>query len=182
MLDDRWVQKIFFRLGGVYGTQFRSKYSVMSDGVDVGLQAAMDAWGAELSGFGSMPEAISWALANLPTDHAPNAVEFRELCRRAPRKDVPLPALAYTPDPEDVERARSAATAAASAMRPKVTDGIDRHWATHPRSHDHLKAIFEAAARDRRFQPCIAEMVEGGICTESGKLLKAYRNSTFVPA
>jgi hypothetical protein len=56
---------------------------------------------------------------------------------------------------------------------------IDEHWATHPRSVLHLKFIFEAAKKDRRFQLCVDRMVSQGVCTADGRLLLAYRNGAF---
>ena len=60
----------------------------------------------------------------------------------------------------------------------KLRDGIDEHWATHPRSAMQLGMIFDAAKRDSRFQPCIDQMVADGICTKGGQLLKAYRGTS----
>ncbi len=88
VLDQKWVAEIFKRLLGIYGAQFKNKFSSLENGVDVGILAAKDIWAQELGTFGSRPESIAWALDNLPTDHAPNAVEFKELCRRAPRKQL----------------------------------------------------------------------------------------------
>lgn len=36
------------------------------------------------------------------------------------------------------------------------------------------------AERDQRFRRCIAQMVEDGICTAEGVLLRAYRDNQFV--
>jgi len=58
---------------------------------------------------------------------------------------------------------------------------IVTHWATHPRSLLHLKFVFDAAHRDKRFEHCIAWMVQEGICTPEGKLLKRYREGFFEP-
>ena len=59
----------------------------------------------------------------------------------------------------------------------KLRDGIDEHWATHPRSAAQLRMIFDAAERDPRFQRCIASMVERGVCSADGRLLKRYAGS-----
>jgi len=173
-----WIDKIFHRLLGVYGAQFKAKFSVVENGVDVGLMNAKEVWSEELSTFVGLPESIAYALKNLPSERAPNAIEFRELCRRAPKKEAP--ALEHKLTAEDHERASKAAASAVAALRPKISDGIDTHWATHPRSPAHLAFIFDAADRDQRFKPCIEQMVSDGICTAEGKLLKTYRAGAFV--
>ena len=171
-LDSRLVDRIFSRLLGIYGAQFKSKFSVIENGADVGVANAKETWAHELRNFGDNLEAIGYALENLPTDHAPNAIEFRDIARRAPRKEAP--ALEHKLTEEDHERAKVAAANAAVALKPKFSDGIDQHWATHPRSAMHLRFIFDAAKRDARFQPCIAQMVDKGICTAEGQMLKRY--------
>lgn len=176
-LDSRLVDRIFNRLLGIYGAQFKSKFSVIENGADVGVANAKETWAHELRNFGENLEAIAYALENLPTDHAPNAIEFRDICRRAPRKEAP--ALEHKLTAEDHERAKSAAASAAAALKPKFSDGIDKHWATHPRTQMHLDFIFGAAKNDARFLPCIEKMVADGICTADGRLLKTYRAGEF---
>lgn len=89
-LKHEWVERIFARLIGIYGAQFKSKFSQIEDGVDIGMLLAKEAWANELGGFADMPEAIAYALEYLPTERAPNALEFRDICRRAPKKEVPM--------------------------------------------------------------------------------------------
>lgn len=85
-LPEKWIERIFARLQGIYGAQFTSKFSRMDQGVDVGMLNAKSTWADELGNFSDKPEAIAYALDHLPTDHAPNALEFRDICRRAPKK------------------------------------------------------------------------------------------------
>lgn len=172
ILREEWIDRIFQRLTGIYGSQFTAKFKQIVDGVDEGTANAKDVWAKELGNFGDKPEAIAYALDHLPTEHAPNALEFRDICRRAPRKEAPQ--VEYKPTAEDHERAKAAAANAAAALKPKFSYGIDQHWATHPRSEMHLRFIFEAAKRDARFQPCVAQMVDKGICTAEGQMLKRY--------
>lgn len=179
-LPEQWVSRIFMRLSGIYGAQFRSKFSQMENGVDNGLRIALETWAEELGNFADKPEAIGYALQNLPSDHCPNAREFLELCRRAPKKEAP--AITYTPSPEDEAKARAAIAKAAADLKPKFEGGIDRHWATHPRSELHLRFIFDAAKNDSRFRPCVAEMIEQGICTPEGRLQKKYAAGEWVRA
>lgn len=139
---------------------------------------AMAFWGDKLAGFADQPERIDYALKTLP-EEPPSLPQFVKMCNSAPAKEVP--ALRYVPTAEDEERAREAAAQAAKAIKKISGDGIDVHWATHPRSVAQLRAIFEAASHDKRFAPCIAEMVEKGICTDDGHLLKTYRDGQWWP-
>jgi hypothetical protein len=75
------VERLFDRLTATYGRQFLSLY----EGLDV--QAVKTVWAHELGGFGGNLHAIAWGLENLPA-RAPNAVEFRFLCRLAPQPEV----------------------------------------------------------------------------------------------
>lgn len=179
-LKTELVERIFARLIGIYGAQFKSKFSQVEAGVDVGIEIAKAAWATELGGFGDKLEAIAYALDHLPTEHAPNALEFRDICRRAPAKQKP--AIEYKPTIEDEARAKAAIASAAKALKPKDMDGIDRHWGTHPVSDAQLKFIFDAARRDPRFQSCVDWMVEKGICTADGHLLKFYRDQSWINA
>jgi hypothetical protein len=181
-LREDWIDRIFARLIGIYGAQFRSKFSSIENGVDVGMLNAKAAWADELGSFATWPEAIAYALDHLPTERAPNALEFRDICRRAPKKSEAVAAVEYKPTVEDTIRHREMAHAATQALKPKISDGIDKHWATHPRSEMQLRFIFDAAKRDARFAPCIAEMIKDGICTAAGQLLKIYRDGALVKA
>lgn len=177
-LPSQWIDRIFARLQGIYGTQFTSKFSRIESGVDVGLLNAKDVWSEELGGFSDRGESIAYALKNLPSDFCPNAIEFRELCRRAPKKEAP--ALTHKPTAEELDHQRVMAKRLGDAIGAgKIQDGIDTHWATHPRSPAHLAFIFDAANRDHRFKACIEQMVSDGICTAEGRLLRTYRDGAF---
>jgi len=78
-LPSAWVDKIFTRLSLNYGDEFLRRYGSMSL-VDVKTN-----WAHELGGFEAMPEAIAYALQYLPADRAPTVLQFRDLCRQAPR-------------------------------------------------------------------------------------------------
>jgi hypothetical protein len=152
---------------------------LLPTGEDAGLVNAKRVWAEKLAGFAEHPECIKHVLAALPDD-PPTLPHFVELCRKAPRKEAP--ALPYKPTPEDEERAKEHINRAASALKGKLKDGIDVHWATHPRSDMHLQFIFDAAKKDARFKPCIEEMVSKGICTDDGKLLKRYSTGAWTSA
>jgi hypothetical protein len=175
MLPESWVVKIFTTFEGRYGTLFKDRWK----GCDLGN--VKQTWREELAGFADQPERIGHALKSLADEKFPPTLpEFIAACRRAPAKEIP--ALPYKPTVEDEAKAKASIAAAAKALKPKFHDGIDRHWATHPRSEMQLRFIFQAAGNDSRFLPCIAEMVADGICTEDGPLLKMYRNGAWVKA
>lgn len=172
MLPESWIEKIFARMQGRYGSLFMDRWK----GCDLaGVKAT---WAEELAGFADKPECIGYALKSLADEKFPPTLpEFLAACRRAPVKQAP--ALTHKLTAEDHERVKAAAASAAAALKPKVSDGIDVHWATHPRGSEHLRLIFEAANRDQRFRPCIAQMVADGVCTAEGRLLKTYRDGAF---
>lgn len=94
------VDRIFSRLGATYGAAWeRSIGSIpMSD--------VKTAWSHELAGFASRLQDIAWALENLP-ERCPNVIEFRNLCRQAPREAEPqLPAPKADPERVKAELAK----------------------------------------------------------------------------
>lgn len=103
-LPAAWVDRLFARLQGVYGRDFTYQFSnVDSTGFDVGLANARQVWAEELGGFSEHPEAIAYALENLP-ERIPNVIVFREICRKAPRNGYN--ALEYKLTDEDKENAK----------------------------------------------------------------------------
>jgi hypothetical protein len=82
-----WIDRIFDKLTLTYGQQFLGRWR------DVDMNSVKSDWLHELSGFERFPEAIQFALQNLP-ESPPTVIQFRALCRSAPRKEVlelPLP-------------------------------------------------------------------------------------------
>jgi hypothetical protein len=85
-LPSEWVDVIFTKLTMRHGRDFLSRY----EGVD--LAAVKADWAEELAGLQNRPGAIKYAL-ELSVAKAPNVIEFRELCSRAPvRANLSLPA------------------------------------------------------------------------------------------
>lgn len=174
-LPESWIAKIFAKFEARYGSLFLDRWR------DCNMSNVMQTWAEELSGFADQPERISYALQSLADERFPPTLpEFIAACRKAPAKPSG-PALAYKPTPEDEERSRQAAEQASRVVKRRASDGIDTFWATHPKTHAQLKLVFEAAAKDQRFSPCVAEMVADGICTEDGHLLKLYRDGQWYP-
>ena len=176
-LPERYVAKIFQELQGNYGSRFLNQWKTGQiieggehHGKDAGIVNAMAIWGKKLAGFIDHPECIRRVLDRLPND-PPSLPQFVELCRAAPSNDAP--ALPYKPTPEDHQRMVEAARAAKRAVERADLDKVE-FWATHPRSHQHLRSIFEASKTVQCFRDGVAAMVEKGICSAEGKLLKRY--------
>lgn len=179
-LPSQWTDRIFTRLQGIYGQQFTGKFSRMDQGMDIGMLNAKEVWAKELGNFATWPEAISYALEHLPPDHAPNALEFRDICRRAPRKEA-VAAIEYHPTAEDVARHREMAHKATAAVKQKEFDGL--LWAKRPKSQVAMNALYDAKKNHRRF-PALAEIfdqhVRDGIANTEGKILKRWDGLRWV--
>jgi hypothetical protein len=136
---ERVIERLFARLSATYGRDFMGRW----EGLDG--DAVKASWAHELSGYNAAlkphPELvdnaallhpIAWALENLP-ERAPNVIEFRALCRRAPAADVPRLA-APAADPV---RAAQALAQLESARHPSRNGPVDhkawarRHIANH---------------------------------------------------
>lgn len=160
---------------GNYGSRFLNQWKTgqtLPDGTDAGLKNAMACWADKLGGFSEQPERIRRVLDSLPAD-PPSLPQFVELCRLSRADEKPLLTHKATPEERDHQREMSKRLGDAIGSG-KLRDGIDEHWATHPRSVAHLRMIFDASKRDQRFIPCISQMVKDGICTEGGQLLRSY--------
>lgn len=86
------VDRLFARLGATYGAAWDRALGAAP------LSDVKTVWAHELSGFAARLQDVAWALENLP-ERCPNAIEFRNLCRQAPRDAEPqLPAPAADPE------------------------------------------------------------------------------------
>lgn len=81
-LPAAWAERIFEKLTLVYGRDFLSRWEGQE------LAAVMADWGHELAGFQAHPEAIRFALENLP-EKPPTVLQFRAVCNRAPAPELP---------------------------------------------------------------------------------------------
>ena len=118
------VDRLFDRLTLTYGRAFMAQWEGIPDKQLADLKTL---WADELGQFRDRLDAVAWALENLPA-RAPNVVEFRNLCRSAPRP----PELAL-PEPK-ADPARMAAELAKLADVKKAArsaaHGIDhKGWA-----------------------------------------------------
>ena len=77
------IDRLFERLSTTYGSQWSNQWK------DVPISDVKTLWGYELQGFTDHLDSVAWALENLP-ERSPNVIEFRNLCRKAPAREVPL--------------------------------------------------------------------------------------------
>jgi hypothetical protein len=97
-LPPAWVNRIFDKLTVTYGRDFIGRW----DGME--LSTVKADWAFELRGFKGRPEAIAYALENLPQGKPPTVIDFRAMCARRPDASMPvLPA----PDPAGLLRIAS---------------------------------------------------------------------------
>lgn len=109
-LPVEWIDRIFTKLSLTYGRAFMAQYE--------GLEpAAVKAdWAHELAGFQRSPEALRYALQNLPADRPPNVLQFRAMCRR-----MPPPAVKALPAPQMDEEAKAKVRCMLQELRSRMT-------------------------------------------------------------
>jgi len=132
-LPSAWTDKIFAKLSLAYGRDFIGRW----EGIDLG-DVKTD-WSHELSGFDAHPEAIAYALANLP-QKPPTVIEFRAIARRAPLPEAPR-LEAPKADPAKVAAEIAKQTDLKSAFAPKHNP---KEWA---------QSIVNRAAAGDRIRP-----------------------------
>ena len=79
-LPTKVIDRLFDRLALSYGSGFKNKWS------NVDANTIKSHWAHELSTFEDNLKAIGWALEHLP-DNCPNLMQFKTLCRQAPKPD-----------------------------------------------------------------------------------------------
>lgn len=120
------IDRLFSRLNATYGRDFMSRYEGMDE------MAIKSSWAHELAGFAKQLHCLAWALENLPV-RAPNVLEFRDLCRKAPvmesadEKRLRLEHLPAGQERIQAELAKLAPTVAAVRSRQEPASGKD--WA-----------------------------------------------------
>ena len=186
MLPRSWVERIFARLHGVYGAQFTAKYATgtrLNPGApgdlrDVGMEAAIAAWQTELAGFTDDSVSIAYALDKLDPNYPPNAKQFAELCRRAPK---PVVQRIEGPKP-DPERLKQVANDAKKATTGSANDGMG--WARRPVSKIAMDAVLQLERRgETAFVQIIGELRESGHL-DGNKPVRLWNagSRTWVPA
>ena len=130
MMRRDWIDKIFTRLAVRYLDDWTRKM----DGLDPDI--IKTDWAHELAPFDGNPDAIKWALDNLPSDRPPTVGQFRDLCKNRPApQPVALPA-----PPRDPARV-AALVAQALAAKPAPPDekvSVHLEWARRLRKRDFL--------------------------------------------
>lgn len=169
------MTRIFQALQGNYGSRFTNMWrsgQLLPDGQDTGLLNAMNTWAEKLGGFHDQPERIRAVLDALPPE-PPTLPQFVELCRHAPGKTVP--AIEHKITEEERERGRQIAEKVAKAVKRESTDHLA--WARRPGSQKAMDAIFDGfknAMRYPQLARVFGELLEQGVCTEDGKLIKRW--------
>jgi len=169
-LPDSWVERIFDRMQGLYGSlwldRWRSGETIEQNGLrfDRGLLLAKATWGEELAGFADQPERISRALEGCRHRTLPPTLpEFLDLARQAHvdgPKALPAPAV-----PPEVAKARaSEMERAARKIAAKLPDPIAWANGEPPRIRGPWEAaIIELAeAGDPRFVAILREHIAKG--------------------
>jgi hypothetical protein len=117
-LPTAWIDKIFHKLSVAYGNEFMNRWK----GIDI--NDVKSDWSDCLTGYQQNPQAIAFALENLPDSKAPTAQEFRAICRRVPASSSP-----QLPEPK-ADPARVAAELAKLAPVRQANTRIDhKAWA-----------------------------------------------------
>ncbi len=135
-LPSDWTKRILAKLHLTYGERFARLYA------NVDPQMLEDDWSEVLGGFCENAEAIKYGLANLPIDHAPTALQFREICRQyKPPKPPALPA-----PPMDRAKAQELAgkVREMAAAMDHTQPGYDfLRWAREPKGWAAANAVAE---------------------------------------
>jgi len=145
-LPEAWVERIFATMRATYGAAFDRQWECPA-GADVAahMHGIKAHWGRELARYQQNPDAIRYALDNLPA-YPPNLIEFRAICNRRPDATVPqLPA--PKPDPQRV----------AEALAPLVASRGQASLARHPR--EWARSLHQQIQAGRKASPAIRAMV-----------------------
>ena len=194
VLPASWVERIFDRMQGMYGTLWLDRWrtgemiEMAGRQIDRGLLNAKTTWAAELAGFADKAGCIGKALDSCRSRSLPPTLpEFIQVCRETALRAATVKAeqLSYTPTAEDRERQREAAQKVADAAQKKSAGAAHdpMAWCKKPGSQIAMNAIIEEA---RCGNEVLAEVFEehkaSGVCSETGKLLKRWDNGQWVAA
>jgi hypothetical protein len=134
MISFKAIDRLFERLSSTYGSSWTRMWA------DVPMTDVKTAWAHELAAYANNLNAIAWALENLP-DRCPNLIEFKSLCKHAPRPDTK--ALGEPKAPADVVDRELAKIAAEAFKSPVDSKGnIDhKRWAKKLLAKDRANEI-----------------------------------------
>lgn len=132
-LPEPWIEKIFHRLSVTYGRNWLS----MWDGIPI--DDVKEDWAEQLAGYQQNPNAITYALENLPHAKPPTVLEFRALCQRGPSKQVEQPArIAYTGPVIDADELRERIQSAIKSAKQPKEKRDPKQWAHDLAAYDRL--------------------------------------------
>lgn len=115
-----WIDKIFHKLTVAYGNDFLNRWK------GIPLNDVKSDWADCLSGYQQSPQAIAFALENLPDSKPPTAQEFRALCRRTPVSSAP-----QLPEPKADPALVAAELTKLAPVRKAASGGVDhKAWAS----------------------------------------------------
>lgn len=115
----KWIDRIFEKLSLVYGQEFLGRWE------GIKLADVKSDWAHELAFTAERPEALAYALANLP-ERPPTVATFKRLCQECPRPALEAPQQAATtkasPEVVAAELARLGAVLKPRQRRPMIDD------------------------------------------------------------
>lgn len=114
-LSDEWIDAIFARLTLRYGKAFLNRWE------GINIDAVKADWACALAGLQDKPNAIRYALNNMPAEYPPTVGRFRDVCNRAPEYTKVLPRPVASEETRNAAREKiKAAFAAGNAGDPKA--------------------------------------------------------------
>lgn len=116
------IDRLFERLILTYGKSFMARWDGLGDGQ---IAAVKTLWASDLGVYAQNLGAIAWALENLP-ERAPNVIEFKNLCRSAPRRPDVM-AIETAADPKKISEELVKLVELKAKAIPRVYDG--KQWA-----------------------------------------------------
>lgn len=165
-LPDPWVERIFARLFGLYGSLWLDRWRT-DGGEQVGVELAKRTWAAELATFADQPQAIGRALeACSDLQYPPTLPEFRGLCRQHYQRPA-VPEYEKR-GPLELSGPQAAAVRQELAKLAPQSSGPQHdhlRWAKEPRSHAAMNLLCDAIAQGReaaRLWPILQSHVSAG--------------------
>lgn len=142
----------------MYGKGFTGLYTTginKTTGSDDGLEMAKAAWAKELKGFADQMDKIAYALDHLP-EKAPNVIEFRNLCRSAPQKELPRLERKFTEEELAANRHKVSEIAKTTFDKPVSKGKIHLCWrkiAENPSAYPYRSAKLAAEVYTEMDEP-----------------------------
>ena len=118
MLPSNVMDRLFTRMSMVYGTEWSNRWRGIPE------EEVKESWAKELSSVSV--EELTWAVKNLPV-HAPNLIQFKDLCRQAPKK-TELPVVEWNGQ-SDEKTAKEAIQKASIVINQSEKKDDGREWA-----------------------------------------------------